>query len=212
MSTWCDWRAVRVLTACSEVEISKAMLHIPDHIAPRPPRRINYCLDCVKKLSNDLKVARQVSTITYCTRNNVNAKCTPCRIDSGNHNCVEIPPEFNRAINVLVHLQQQVAIASSSDRPGRARREERVRKYATDLKDAVASWKAAVKKDKDWAANRRASYEMNMARFLKGLGCTGELTPANQEVDSDLEQMLFHAWVKEKRWWYLRVVWFGQVD
>jgi hypothetical protein len=69
-----------------------------------------------------------------------------------------------------------------------------------------------VKKDKDWAANRRASYEMNMARFLKGLSGTGELTPANQEVDSDLEQMLFHAWVKEKRWWYLRVVWFRQVD
>jgi uncharacterized protein (DUF983 family) len=37
---------------------------------------------------------------------NANAKCNPCYEDSGNHNCDDIPAEFNRALNVLVYLQQ----------------------------------------------------------------------------------------------------------
>jgi uncharacterized protein (DUF983 family) len=37
---------------------------------------------------------------------NANAKCNPCYEDSGNYNCDDIPAEFNRALNVLVYLQQ----------------------------------------------------------------------------------------------------------
>jgi hypothetical protein len=39
-----------------------------------------------------------------------------------------------------------------------------------------------------------------MSRYKKSLGATRELTPANQEVDPDLESKLYYAWVKEERW------------
>jgi hypothetical protein len=78
---------------------------MPDTIAPRPPRRVNYCLNCVKKLSNAVKGARQVETTVFYACDNVNAKYNPYCEDSGNHNCDDIPTEFNCALNVLVHLQ-----------------------------------------------------------------------------------------------------------
>jgi hypothetical protein len=49
-----------------------------------------------------------------------------------------------------------------------------------------------VKKDKDWLAHRRASYDENKRRFDEGLGSVGLLTPTNEEVDAELEQTLLH--------------------
>jgi hypothetical protein len=188
---------------------------MPDTVAPRPPRRVLYCLNCAKKLSTDVKSARQVEVTVFCDRDNAGAKCNPCRKDPGNHNCDDIPAEFNRAVNVLVHLQQQALLPAQNDET-KLRRDDRVRDYATKLKDAVSSWQkaatAGLKKNKDWVAHRRASYEENMRRYEQGLGAVGELTPMNQEVDPKLEQTLLKQWVDAKMWWYLRAVWFGQVS
>ena len=91
-----------------------------------------------------------------------------------------------------------------------------MRDYATKLKDAIATWNkqvtAAVKKDKDWVAHRRASYLENMRRYEQGLGAVGELTPMNQEVNSFMEQTLRKNWIDGQKWWYLRAVWFGPVE
>jgi hypothetical protein len=87
----------------------------------------------------------------FCTRDNANAKCNPYCKDSSNYNYDDIPAEFNRALNVLVHLQQQTILPG--DAASKLRRKERIRDYATKLKDAVAGWNkaatAALKKDKD---------------------------------------------------------------
>jgi hypothetical protein len=191
----CFLRVKQVLTCSRNDEISKTVLTMPDTVAPRPPRRVNYCLNCIKKLSNAVKGACQVETTVFCACDNANAKCNPYREDSGNHNCDDIPAEFNCALNVLVHLQQQTILPR--DAAGKLCREERVRDYAMKLKDAVAGWNkaatAALKKDKDWLSHRRESYEQNMKRYEKGLGATSKLTPANQEVDQDLESKFYHT-------------------
>jgi len=196
-------------------DISAKVLNMPDTVAPRPPRRVLYCLPCVKELSTTVKSNRQVDVSCMCERDNAGAKCEPCREDTGNHNCDDIPAEFNRAINVLVHLQQ-AAIPASSNAETQQRREERVRDYATKLVHAIQSWQkvvvASVKKDKDFWAHRRASYEENKKRYDEGLGSVGQLTPTNQEVDPKLEQTLLHQWRKEGVWWYLRAVWYGPVS
>jgi hypothetical protein len=93
-----------VLTCSRNDEISKTVLTIPDTVAPRPPRRINYCLNCVKKLSNAIKDARQVETTVFYARDNANAKYNPYWEDSSNYNYDDIPAEFNHALNVLVYL------------------------------------------------------------------------------------------------------------
>jgi hypothetical protein len=135
--------------------------------------------------------------------------------DPGNHNCDPVPTEFNRAVNILVHLQQQTRLPAADD-VAKLRREDRVRNYATKLKDTVTSWQkqvvAGVKKDKNWVAHRRASYEENIRRYEQGLGAVSKLTPMNQEVDSTLEQTLMKQWVHGQKWWYLRAVWFRQVS
>jgi hypothetical protein len=95
-----------VLTCSRNDEISKTVLTIPNTVAPRPPHCINYCLNCVKKLLNAIKGAYQVETTMFYACDNANAKCNPCYEDSGNYNCDDIPAEFNRALNVLVYLQQ----------------------------------------------------------------------------------------------------------
>jgi hypothetical protein len=126
---------------------------MPDTVAPRPPRRVLYCLNCVKKLTAAVKGERQVDPTVMCERDNAGAKCDPCRVDKGNHNCDEIPAEFNRALNILVHLQQQAGLPSSDD-AAHLRRCERVRDYAQKLVLAIQSWQkvtsANVKKDKDF--------------------------------------------------------------
>lgn len=188
---------------------------MPETVAPRPFHRVPYCLNCIKKLSVDVKGARQVDVTVFCERDNSGSKCNPCRKDSGNHNCDPVPAEFNRAVNILVHLQQQCRLVEKDDAT-KLRREDRVRDYATKLKDAIATWNkqatAAVKKDKDWVAHRRASYLENMRRYEQGLGAVGELTPMNQEVDSFMEQTLRKNWIDGQKWWYLRAVWFGPVE
>lgn len=188
---------------------------MPDTVAPRPPRRILYCLNCIKKLTTDVKDDRQVEATVMCERDNAGAKCDPCRLDKGNHNCDDVPADFNRAINILVHLQQQAGLPAA-DEDARTRRYDRVHDYAKKLVLAVQGWQkviaASVKKDKDFLVNRRKSYEENKKRFDEGLGSVGLLTPTNQEVDAKLEQTLMHTWVKDKQWWYLRAVWFGQVS
>jgi hypothetical protein len=72
-----------------------------------------------------------------------------------------------------------------------------MRDYATKLKDIVAGWNkaatAALKKDKDWLSYRRESYEQNIKCYEKGLGATSKLTPANQEVDQDLESKFYYT-------------------
>jgi hypothetical protein len=185
---------------------------MPATVAPRPPRRILYCLNCVKKLSTHVKESNQVEATTFCVRDNAGTKCENCRKDKGNHNCDDIPAEFNRAINILVHLQQQAAASSGANRD---RREERVVNYATKLVNAMQGFEklvaAGVKKDKDFVASRRRSYEENMKRYDQGLGSVGALTPTNQEVDETLEQTFLQQWKKGEDWWYLRAVWFGQV-
>jgi len=194
-------------------EISEKVLNMPDTVAPRPPRRVLYCLPCVKRLTTSVKEGRRVDPEVMCERDNAGAKCQSCRDDKGNHNCDDIPPEFNRALNILVHLQQQAAIPG--DDAAQVRRGERVRDYALKLVLAVQSFEkftsAAVKKDKDFLVNRRKSYEENMKRYEQGLGSVGLLSKVNQEVDEKLEQKLFLQWKKEKNWWYLRAVWCGQV-
>lgn len=199
----------------SNAEISQKVLNMPDTVAPRPPRRVLYCLPCVKKLTIDVKEDRRVEATAMCERDNAGSKCEACRADRGNHNCDDIPAEFNRSINVLVHFQQQAGLPST-DADGRARRVDRVREYAKKLVVAVQNHqkvvKEGVKKDKDFIANRRRSYEENKKRFDEGLGSVGLLTPTNEEVDAKLEQTLYHTWVKDKSWWYLRAVWFGQVS
>lgn len=188
---------------------------MPETVAPRPNLRVPYCLNCIKKLSTDVKGTRQVEVTVFCTRDNVGSKCNPCRKDSGNHNCDPVPAEFNRAVNILVHLQQQCRIYEPNA-ADMLRREDRVRDYATKLKDAIAAWNkqtaSALKKDKDWVAHRRASYLENMRRYEQGLGAVGELTPMNQEVDSFIEQALRKQWISGDKWWYLRAVWFGSVE
>jgi hypothetical protein len=77
---------------------------MPVTIALRPPRRILYCLLCIKKLSTHVKVANQVDPSTCCDRENASTKCENCRYDKGNHNCDDVPAKFNCAINILVHL------------------------------------------------------------------------------------------------------------
>jgi hypothetical protein len=210
------FREYSLLSACEtganllrNLEISAKVFNMPDTVAPRPPRRVLYCLNCVKKLTTEVKAARQVPATTFCQRDNAGAKCEPCRADTGNHNCDDVPAEFNRALNILVHLQQQ-AVLSSSDDASTLRREDRVREYAKKLVVAIAGWQKAlasnVKKDKDWLAHRRESYDENKRRFDQGLGSVGLLTPTNEEVDPELEQTLLHTWKRDKVWWYLRVV------
>jgi hypothetical protein len=77
---------------------------MPDTVAPRPPRCVNYCLNYVKKLLNTVKGACQVETTVFCACDNANTKYNPYCEDSGNHNCNDIPAEFNYALNVLVYL------------------------------------------------------------------------------------------------------------
>jgi hypothetical protein len=185
----------QVLTCSRNDEISKMVLTMPDTVAPRPPHYVNYCLNCVKKLSNTVKSTHQVETTVFCACDNANAKCNPCCKDSSNHNCNDIPAEFNYALNVLVHLQQQTILPR--DAASKLCREEHMRDYAMKLKDTVAGWNkaatAALKKDKDWLSHQRESYEQNMKRYKKGLGATSKLTPANQEVDQDLESKFYHT-------------------
>ena len=51
-----------MLMACfSDTKISDTVLNMPDTVAPRPPRRVNYCLPCVKKLSTTVKGDRRVA-------------------------------------------------------------------------------------------------------------------------------------------------------
>jgi hypothetical protein len=215
------FREYSLLSACEtganpprNTEISAKVLNMPDTVAPRPSRRVLYCLNCVKKLTTEVKSARQVLATTFCQRDNAGAKCDPYRVDIGNYNYDDIPAEFNRALNVLVHLQQQAALPAHDDE-GKQRREDRVHDYAKKIVLAVQGWQkvlaANVKKDKDWLAHRRASYDENKRRFDEGLGSVGLLTPTNEEVDAELEQTLLHQWKGNKNWWYLRVVWFGQV-
>jgi hypothetical protein len=186
---------------------------MPVTVAPRPPRRILYCLPCIKKLSTYVKAVNQVDPSTRYDRENAGTKCENCRHDKGNHNCDDVPAEFNRAINILVHLQQSVAASTGE---GRERRGERVVEYATKLVNAIQGFEkslaAGVKKNKDFLDVRRRSYEENMRRYGEGLGSVGTLTPTNQEVDETLEQALLYQWRDAGNWWYLRAVWFGQVS
>jgi hypothetical protein len=73
-----------------------------------------------------------------------------------------------------------------------------VRAYANALKNAITGWKHKAGKDKDWAANRRASLLMNMDRYKKGLRGVGNLTPLNYEVDTELKSMLYQTWLAGK--------------
>jgi hypothetical protein len=196
----------------SDAAIPKKVLALPDHLQPRPKRRVDYCLPCVKKLTETVKTNRQLDASEFCVRVSGGVRCQPCRDDKGNHGCDDIPSEFNRAVNVLVYLQQQVIISKDGDEAGTKRRVKRVRDYANALKNAVAGWKDKAGKDDNWAANRRASLLMNMDRHEKGLGGVGDLTPANYEVDSELESMLYQQWLAGEQWWFLRVTWFGQVE
>lgn len=100
----CFLCAKQVLTCSRNDEISKMVLTMPNTVAPRPPRCVNYYLNCVKKLSNAVKGAHQVETTVFCACDNANTKCNPYCKDSGNHNYDDIPAEFNCALNVLVHL------------------------------------------------------------------------------------------------------------
>ena len=141
-----------MLIAWSDNPISDKVLTIPKTVAPRPFHRVPYYLNYIKKLSIDVKGARQVDTTMFCERDNIRSKCNPYRKDSGNHNCDPVPTKFNRAINILVYLQQQYRIIEK-DEAIKLRREDRMRDYATKLKDTIATWNkqvtAVVKKDKD---------------------------------------------------------------
>jgi hypothetical protein len=196
----------------SDAVIPPKILALPDHLQPRPKRRVDYCLPCIKKLTETVKANRQFDATEFCVRVSGGVRCQPCCDDKGNHACDDIPSEFNRAVNILVYLQQQVLISKEGDEVGTERRVKRVRAYANALKNAIAGWKHKAGKDKDWAANRRASLLMNMDRHEKGLGGVGDLTPSNYEVDTELESMLYQAWLAGKQWWFLRVTWFGQVE
>jgi hypothetical protein len=77
---------------------------MPVTVAPRPPPRVLYCLLYIKKLSTYVKAVNQVNPSTRYNRENASTKCENCRYDKGNHNYNDVPTEFNRAINILVHL------------------------------------------------------------------------------------------------------------
>jgi predicted metal-binding protein len=181
-------------------------------VAPRPTRRVNFCFPCVKRLKNG--AANQLSITDFCDRDNANAKCNQCRTGGNRHNCDPIPPQFNRAINILIALKQSV-VAAPPGSESRTRREDRCRAYAVKFVDTVNAWNLkdskAREKDKDWEHKRQKSYEDNMRRFNQGIGFSGLLTPRNEFVDESLEMGLHDLWVQENQWWYLRVNWYGNV-
>ena len=94
-----------MLIACfSDTKISDTVLNMPDTVTPRPPRRINYYLPYVKKLSTTVKGDRRVAAGYIYKRDNASSKYDPYRVNKGNHNCDDIPAEFNRPLNILVYL------------------------------------------------------------------------------------------------------------
>jgi hypothetical protein len=213
VSASCDSRAICVLTfLLRNNEIQKRIMLLPECVAPRPERRVNFCLPCVKRLKSN--ATHKLPCYELCKRDNAYSKCSQCRTGNNNHNCDDIPSEFNRAVNILVYLQMVSKVPGLSD-VDKKRKEDRVRNYAAKFVDAVSAWsnarKAAIKKNKNWLEERRRSYDENMRRVREGLGTVGELTPRNEIVDDELEMSLCDIWKTENQWWLLRATWYGAV-
>jgi hypothetical protein len=109
---------------------------LPECVAPRPKRCINFCLPYVKRLKSN--ATYKLPYYEFCKCDNAYSKCSQCRTSNNNHNCDDIPSEFNRAINILVYLQMVSNVPGLSD-INKKRKEDRVRNYAAKFVDTVSA-------------------------------------------------------------------------